>query len=57
MRFGKAVLADAPILQSVGISNLAASLQTALNNWVASVTVAPKAAEKDGSEDEEKEAK
>ena len=35
------VLSDAPILQSVGISNVAAALQTALNNWVASVTPAP----------------
>jgi len=35
------VLSDAPVLQSVGISNIAAALQTALNNWVVSVTPAP----------------
>jgi hypothetical protein len=32
-----AAITDAPVLETIGIQNVAAALQTALNNWVASL--------------------
>lgn len=50
-----AALADVPLFESVGIQNIAAGLQMALNNWVSSVT--PKAAVEENQKKDESSAK